>query len=49
MDLSKTFDNLNHDLLLTKLGAYGLDNHSELYDMLPNQKASTLENKQLFW
>ena len=28
MDLSKVFDNLNHELLLVKVKAYGLDNNS---------------------
>ena len=28
MDLSKVFDNLNHELLLVKVKAYSLDNNS---------------------
>ena len=31
MDLSKTFDSLNHELLLTKLKAYGLDSKSATF------------------
>ena len=37
MNLSKAFDTLNPDLLLAKLEAYGLHNHSEFYKMLPKQ------------
>ena len=43
MNLSKAFDSLNHDLLLAKLGEYDLDNHSEFYEMVPNQQALTLQ------
>ena len=46
MDLSKAFDSLNHDLLLTKLEAYGLDNNavSFMRSYLIN-KASALQNR----
>ena len=49
MNLSKAFDSLNPDLLLAKLGAYALHNHSEFYKMLPNKQDSTLQNKQPLW
>ena len=31
MDLSKVFDSLNHELLLTKINAYGLDSNSVIF------------------
>ena len=31
MDLSKAFDSLNHELLLTKFKAYGLDSNSATF------------------
>ena len=40
MDLSKTFENLNHKLLLAKLKAYGLD--SNFYEKLSHKQTSTL-------
>ena len=46
MDLSKAFDSLNHDLLLAKLEAYGLDNNAVNFmrSYLIN-KASALQNR----
>ena len=39
MDLSKAFDSLNHNLLITKLKAYGLDSNSVTFikDYLTNR------------
>ena len=31
MEISKAFDSLNHELLITKLKAYGLDSNSAIY------------------
>ena len=47
MDLSKAYDSLNHDLLLAKLEAYGLDNNavSFMKSYLTSRASSTLQNK----
>ena len=38
VDLSKTLDSLNHDLLFTELEAYGLDKNAvKFYEKLPNK------------
>ena len=42
MDLSTAFDSLNHELLLTKLKAYGLDSNSVTYEKLSHKQTSTL-------
>ena len=40
MDLSKAFNSLNHELLFTKLNAYGLDSNSVIFmkNYLTNRK-----------
>ena len=38
MDLSKAFDCIPHDLLITKLAAYGLDEKSLVYIYIPTLK-----------
>ena len=47
MELSKTFDILNHDLLIFKLGAYGLKSDALRYmkNCLTNRKQIVRVNK----
>ena len=47
MDLSKTFDTLNHDLLIAKLGAYGFETDTLRYfkSYLTNRKQRVRVNK----
>ena len=50
MDLSKTFDTINHDLLFAKLRAYGFSNDALnlICSHLKNSKQSTQINNNKF-
>ena len=47
MDLSKAFETINHDLLIAKLGAYGLETDALRYmkSYLTNRKQRVRVNK----
>ena len=45
MDLSKAFDSMNHELLLAKLKAYGLDSNPVTFMKSSPTNTSMLQNK----
>ena len=45
MNLSKAFDNVNLNLLLAKLGAYGLDNNAVSFMKTTEQTDFNIQNK----
>ena len=45
MNLSKAFDNVNLNLLLAKLGAYGLDNNAVSFMKTTEQTDFNVQNK----